>query len=103
MQTAVEAAGFAVHTAWTAATTAVPIIQHGQVSGGGLGGSSLGGGATGMTHHGHSRLTQEQVSKVGFLQSLLAVMSQAGEDGQTKRVGQKEGRGHRVEIKAGRD
>lgn len=70
---AVETAGFAVHAARTAAT-AVCLIQHGQVGGGGMGGGALCGGATGLTHHGNSRLAEQQLSKVRLLQHLFTVV-----------------------------
>lgn len=68
-----ETAGFAVHAARTAAT-AVFLVQHGQVCGGGMGGGALCGGATGLAHHGNSRFTQQQLSKVRFLQHLSTVV-----------------------------
>lgn len=70
---AVEAAGSAVHAARTA-TTAVSLIQHGQVGGGGVGGGALCGGSTGLAHHRNSRFTQQQLSKVRLLQHLSTVV-----------------------------
>lgn len=74
MQATMVATDFAMHTACFASL----VIHHSQLCRGGMSGSPLGGSPSGFANYGCIWISQERLSKVGFLKYLPALINNPG-------------------------